>query len=300
VTRVRALLYGLARALRGTSRRPLVAVLSTGAIGVSLLIVGVVGLAAANVARLTARWDRGVQMVVYLEDDVTPERARAIGEVLAGVAAIERVDYVPADMAYRRLQASLGARAALLDGVETGFLPASLEVELAGGVRGVAAASPVIDRLRRTPGVEEVEFLGDWVDRLAALLRALRAAAIALGLLVAGACVYVIAGTIKLGMYARKDELEVLRLVGATDGFIRLPLVVEGALHGTVGAGVAVGLLYAVYRLGAPPLERMLSGAVGGLELTFLAPPLVGAALGAGLLLGVAGSWLAIGRHADA
>jgi cell division transport system permease protein len=296
---MRAMFYGVGRALRGTSRRPLVAVLSTGAIGVALLIVGVVGLAAANVARLTARWDRGVQMVVYLEDDVTPERARAIGQVLAGVAAIERVDYVPADMAYRRLRESLGARAALLDGVETGFLPASLEVKLAGGVRGVAAASPVIDRLRRTAGVEEVEFLGDWVDRLAALLRALRAAAIGLGLLVGGACIYVIAGTIKLGMYARKDELEVLRLVGATDRFIRLPLVVEGALHGAVGAGVALGLLYLVYRLGAPALERMLAGAVGGLELTFLAPPLCGAAVAAGLLLGVAGSWLAIGRHAE-
>ena len=299
MSRLRALLYGFARALRGTTRRPLVAVLSTGAIGVSLLVVGVVGLAAANVARLTARWDRGVQMVVYLEDDVTPERARAIGQVLAGVSAIERVDYVPADMAYQRLQESLGARRELLDGVETGFLPASLEVKLAGGVRDVAAASPVIDRLRRTPGVEEVEFLGDWVDRLAALLQALRAAAIALGLLVGGACVYVIAGTIKLGMYARRDELEVLRLVGASDGFIRLPLVVEGALHGAVGAGVAVGLLYLVYRLGAPALERMLAGAVGGLSLTFLAPPLVCAALAAGLLLGVVGSWLAIGRHAE-
>jgi cell division transport system permease protein len=300
VTGLRALLYGFARALRGTSRRPLVATLSTGAIGVSLLVVGVVGLAAANVARLTARWDRGVQMVVYLEDDVTPERARAIGGVLAGVSAIERVDYVPPDIAHRRLQESLGARADLLDGVENGFLPASLEVKLAGGVRGVAAASPVIDKLRRTPGVEEVEFLGDWVDRLAALLGALRAAAIALGLLVGGACVYVIAGTIKLGMYARKDELDVLRLVGATDGFIRLPLLVEGALHGTVGAGVAVGLLYAVYRAGAPALERMLAGAASGIELTFLTAPLVGVSLAAGLLLGVLGSWLAIGRHAEA
>src|SRR5205823_5893211 len=106
-------------------------------------------------------------------------------------------------------------------------------------------------------------FLGDWVDRLSALLAALRAAALALALLVGGACVYVIGGTIKLGMYARKDELEVLRLVGATDGFVKLPLLVEGALQGCVGAAAAVGMLYAVYRLGAPALERMLSSAVG-------------------------------------
>src|SRR5687767_12158473 len=165
MTRLRALVYGFARAVRGAARRPAVSILSTGAIGVSLLLVGLVGLAAANVSRLIARWDRGVSMIVYLEDDVTPERARAIGEILAQVHAIERVDYIPSDMAHRRLQETLGARHELLDGVEVGFLPASLEVKLAGGVRGVAAASPVIERLRRTAGVEEVEFLGDWVAR---------------------------------------------------------------------------------------------------------------------------------------
>lgn len=296
----RALVYGVVRALRGVAGRPIVSILSTGAIGVSLLLVGLVALAVTNVSRLTSRWDDGVQMVVYLQDDVTPERARAIASVLQSVHAIERVDYVPPDAALRRLNEALGDRRDLLDGVETGFLPGSLEVRLAGGVRGVASASPVIDRLRRTPGVEEVEFLGDWVDRLTALLTALRAAALALAVLVGGACVYVIGGTIKLGMYARKDELSVLRLVGATDGFIRLPLLVEGALQGAVGAGVALGLLYAVYRIGAPALERMLSSAVGGLELTFFPAPLLGAALAGGLLLGILGSWLAVGRRAEA
>jgi cell division transport system permease protein len=300
MTALRAIRYGLARAVRGVAGRPLVALLSTGAIGVSLLLVGLVALAAANVARLTARWDDGVQMVVYLEEGVTPERARAIGRVLRWVHAIERVDYVPPDEAHRRLGDALGARRDLLEGVETGFLPGSLEVRLADGVRGVAAASPVIARLQRTPGVEEVEFLGDWVDRLSALLAALRGAAIVLGLLVGGACVYVIGGTIKLGLHARKDELEVLRLVGATDRFIRLPLVVEGALQGLVGAGVALGLLYTIYRLGAPALERTLSAAVGGLELTFFSASLAAGALAGGLLLGVVGSWLAVGGHADA
>jgi cell division transport system permease protein len=300
MTTLRAITYGLLRAVRGAARRPAVSVLSTGAIGVSLLVVGLVALAAANVSRLTTRWDRGVSMIVYLEDDVTPERARAIGEILAQVQAIERVDYIPSDMAHRRLQETLGARHELLDGVEIGFLPASLEVKLAGGVREVAAASPVIERLRRTDGVEEVELLGDWVERLSTLLGTLRAVGLALALLVGGACVYVIAGTIKLGMYARRDELEVLRLVGATDGFIRWPLLVEGALHGTLGAGLALSLLYVVYRLGAPALERMLAGVVVGLELTFFAPPLWTAALVAGLLLGVFGSWLAVGRHAEA
>jgi cell division transport system permease protein len=297
---LRAIVYGLARALRGTAGRPVVSLVSAGAIGVALLLVGVVVLAAQNLGQLGGRWDRGVQMIVYLHDGVSPERARAIGGVLRSLRAVEHVDYVPPDAAFRRLEASLGARKDLLEGVEAGFLPASLEVTLAGGVKNVAAASPVVERLRRTPGVEEVELLGDWVEKLAALRAALRAAAMALAALVAGACVYIIAGTIKLGMYARKDELEVLRLVGATDAFLEVPLVIEGALQGVVGAGVALGLLYAVYRAGAPVLQRMLVGALGDVDFTFLSVSAIGLALAAGLGLGIVGSWVAIGRHAQA
>jgi len=296
----RAIRYGIGRALSGAARRPLVTVLSTGAIGISLLLVGVVVLAAANVARLTQGWGRGVQMVVYLEDGTSPERARSIGRILSAVDAVERVDYVPADVAYQRLRDSLGERRDLLDGVEVGFLPASLEVTLHGGVKGVASVSPVVERLRQTRGVEEVEFVGDWVDRLTALFHALRWVALALALVVAGACVYVVAGTIKLGMYARDDELTVLRLVGATDAFVELPLVVEGAMQGALGAGVAVGLLYALYRIGGPAIERMLTGAVGEIHLSFLSAPHLLIAVAAGALLGIAGSWLAVGRHARA
>lgn len=299
MTWLRSVAYGLVRALRGSARRPFVSLSAAGAIGVALLLVGVVGLAATHVAALTERWDRGVQMVVYLTDGTTPERARAIGRVLRTLPGVEMVDYVPADAALHRLEDSLGPRRDLLEGVEVGFLPASLEVRLAGGVRRVAGASGFIERLKQTAGVEEVELLGDWVERLAALSSALRIVLLAVGLLVGAACIYVVAGTIKLGMYARREELEVLRLVGATERFIELPLIVEGALQGALGAATAVGLLYTAHRFGAPLLARMLSGAVGDVELPFLAPSVCGLAICGGVVLGLLGSWLAIGRHAD-
>jgi cell division transport system permease protein len=297
---LRAIRYGIGRAFGGAARRPLVSVLATGAIAVSLVLVGVVYLAARNVAHLTGSWGGGVQMVVYLEDDATPERAREIARILGGVEAVTKVDYVPPDVAMRRLEESLGDRKELLDGIEVGYLPASLEVTLAGGVRDVAAVSPLVDKLKHTQGVEEVEFLSDWVDRLGALLRSLRLAAMALAVLVAAACIYVVAGTIKLGVYARKDELEVLKLVGATDRFVKAPLVLEGALQGGLGAGAAVGLLYALYRLGAPALERMLEGAIGTIHLSFLPAREAAIVIGVGAALGVVGSWVAIGRYADA
>jgi cell division transport system permease protein len=299
-TTLRAMVMGLGRAFGGAARRPLVTALATGAVGVSLLLLGLVVLAAQNVSHLTQPWGQGVQMVVYLDDDATPERARAIAEILRSVDAIERVDYVPPDAALARLEQSLGERRDLLQGVEVGYLPASLEVTLAPGVREVAEASPLVARLRATPGVEEVELLGDWVDKVTSLIRTLRLVAAALALVVALACVYVVAGTIKLGMYARRDEIEVLKLVGATDPFVKGPLVVEGALQGALGAAVALALLFAAYRLGAPRLEQALAGALGPVRLSFLPLGHAALVLAAGALLGVVGSWVAIGRYADA
>ncbi len=151
MTRLRAIFYGLGRAFHGVGRRPLISMLSIGAISVALLLVGLVALAAGNVERMTARFGRGVQMIIYLQDGVTPERAMAIADILAKVQAVEHVDYVPPDEAYKRLQETLGPRRDLLDGIEPGFLPASLEVKLADGVRELAAASPLVARRRVTP-----------------------------------------------------------------------------------------------------------------------------------------------------
>jgi cell division transport system permease protein len=294
--KLRAVGQGLARALGGARRRPLPSLLAIGAIGVSLVLLGLVLLALQNLGRMAAPWGEGVQMVVYLDAEVSPERAREIAAVLRRVDAVEQVDYVAPDLALTRLRESLGERGALLDGVETGYLPASLELRLAPGVREVAEASPLVARLRATPGVEEVEFLGDWVAKLAALHRTLRLIALGLALAVALACVYVVAGTISLGMVARRDEIEVLELVGATDRFVRLPLVLEGALQGVLGAGLALLLLAITFRVSAPVLEGTLAGAVGAMELSFLPAGQIGLGLLLGGVLGLVGSVLALGR----
>ena len=293
---LRAFALGIRRAMVGIGRRPIVSLSCVGAIAVSLLLVGAVHLAGENASRLTKGWGAGVQMVVYLEPDVPTERALAIARILRGVPAVDRVDYVPPDEAERRLASSLGSHKDLLVGVETGYLPASLEVALAGGVRGVAEVSPLVDKLRHTSGVEEVELLGDWVERLAATRRSLRWLAIGLALLVAAACVYVVATTIKLGAVARKDELDILRLVGATENFVRAPLLIEGALQGALGAGVGAALLYALYRVAGPAFTGLLGGAFGPLELQFLPASSLALAVGIGAGLGALGSFIAVGR----
>ncbi len=292
----RALLGGLG-ALR---RAPFEQAVAVGTIAVALLFVGLLRLAVENVGRVTAGWGRGAHLVVYLDDDATPARARQIADVLARMPDVERVQIVDGKEAFARLKKSLRERADLLDGVEEGALPTSLEVTLRGGVPSLARVHPAFEKLRKTPGVEDVELMGDWLDRVAALERLLRAAGLLLGVLVGVACLYIVASTIRLAVLARRDEIEILKLVGATDGFVKAPFLVEGTLQGTAGAALALALLYALYRASAPWVEHTLGAALASTTLAFLPLGDVALALALGGALGLVGSWLALGRHVRA
>jgi cell division transport system permease protein len=291
----------LARSLRqawaGARRNPLIQLVAVGCIALSLVLVGVVQLAALNVRRLSTGWGANVQLAVYLEDGTTPARVQKIAGALARLPGVSEVRTVDEHQAWARLRRSLGARADLLDGVEEGFLPASLEVSLKPGVAEVLRVHPAFERLRHTAGVEDVELVGDWAGRLRALERLLDGIGWAVAALVLGACLYIVGSTIRLGVFARRDEIELWKLVGATNGFVKAPFLVEGGLQGALGTGLAAMLLYALFRLAAPRIEAVLGGWLASGPLGFFTPAQLAAALLAGTLLGLAGSAVALGRY---
>lgn len=293
----RAAFSSAARGLRGARQSPLIQLVAIGTIALSLLLVGTVELVATNVTHLAHGWGGDVQMSVYLEDGTRPDRAQKITAALARLPGVTNVRYVEPHEAYERMKRSLGARADLLDGVEEGFLPATIEVGLKPGVIDVIRAHPAFERLRHAPGVEDVELLGDWVQRLRALESLLRELGLGVALLVLAACLYIVGSTIRLGVFARKDEIEILKLVGATDGFVKGPFLVEGLLQGLCGTLLACGLLYGLYRLARPRIEDALGGLLAAGPLTFFHPTELLVAIAAGALLGLAGSALALGRY---
>lgn len=294
---MRGIVLACWRGVAGARRNPLIQLVAVGTIALSLVLVGTVQLAASNVARLASGWGADVQMTVFLEDGIAPDRALQIAAALKKLPGVDGVRSVEPKEAYQRMRRSLGARGDLLDGVEETFLPASIEVALKPGVADVIRAHPAFEKLRHTAGVEDVELMGDWVARLRAVETLLREAGIAVGLLVLCACLYIVASTIRLGVFARRDEIEILKLVGATDGFVKAPFLVEGALQGALGTVCAVGLLYGLYRLAQPRLESLLGGVLAAGPVTFFRPMelLVGVAFGT--LLGLCGASIALGRY---
>ncbi|MBW2278662.1 MAG: FtsX-like permease family protein [Deltaproteobacteria bacterium] len=289
---------GFAHAFGNMQRRPLVAALATGAIAVSLMLVGLVYLAARNVESATAGWGGGVQMVVYLEEGVSEASADRIGAALLQVPAVERVEHVAPAMAMSRLRDSLGEHDELMEGIEEGMLPASIEVTLRRGVRDVAAAHPLLERLEATPGVEEVELMGAWVDRLTALVAALQYAGWFLLALAGFACIYTVTTTLRLSMQSRAREVDTLHLLGAPDRFVRAPMIIEGVLQGATGAAAAAVLLWLFFRATSDAIGRALSGSFGDVQPTFLPLSDVAILVAIGAGFGLIGSWLATGRRA--
>ena len=287
----------LDRVFAGARDKPLIQLVAVGTIALSLLLVGVVELTALNVKKLARGWGADVQMTVYLEDGVTPARAQKVAAALGKLPGVVAVRTVDAHEAWTRLRRSLGARADLLDGVEEGFLPASIEVALKPGVAEVLRAHPAFEKLRHTAGVEDVELMGNWAGRLRGLERLLSTAGWAVAALVLCACLYIVGSTIRLGVFARRDEIEIWKLVGATNGFVKAPFLVEGGLQGALGTGLAVALLYALFRVASPRVEALLGGWLASGPLGFFTPWQLACAVAFGALLGLCGSALALGRY---
>jgi cell division transport system permease protein len=207
------------------------------------------------------------------------------------------VQYLSAKEAYQRLQQNLGQGHTLLEGVEPNFLPASLELTLNDS--NPEQTRPLLALLSTADVVEEVDYLGEWSARLTSLVSLLRSAGIALMLVICLAGMFIVSNTIRLAVYSRREEIEILQLIGATDRYVRAPFLIEGCVQGILGALLAAGLLFLLYAVTAPRLEQLMKAALSYIPLGFLSPSQIIIGIGSGALLGLVGSRCALGRYLD-
>jgi len=272
-------------------RAPLVTAVAVATVFVAVLVTGLFAALLGGGERLVAAWAGDVPVSVYLVPGADLEAAR---EAARRIAPGRPVEAVAPREALARLRASLGEEAGALDGLGEDVLPASVEVRTSGlgpaGVRELAA------RLRGVPGAAEVDFGGAWLERIATLLARARAVGVALLVAVALATAVLVSNTLRLAVYARRDEIEIMKLVGATDLHVGAPFVVEGALQGLLGAGLAVGALLGASAALLPRLRGALPLAAPLTRADVLPGGLLALLLAGGTALGVAASLLSLRR----
>lgn len=262
----------------------------------ALALAGGALLGAKNAARLLASWGEAGQLVVYLRGDAAESDTRGVEALLAGVPAVERVERVTASRARERLVEALGTQSPLLEGIEASFFPASIEVSLRAGAGEIGPVSALARRLEKAPGVERVDFGAEWIDRLRGARRFVSAGASAIAIAAAGLALAVVFFAMRLASIARRREIDVLRLCGATDGFVRAPLLLEGALAGLLAGGLALGAVALAFSRVAPAVADALGFALAGAPAFFAGGEIL-AGLCAAAVLGAVATAVAVEPH---
>lgn len=264
-------------------RAPGLSVLSVVMVAFSLFAFGLFGLVAWNIRGALERAEERVELRAYIVEGTGSE---AIGAALGDIRAfpeVAEVVHVTPQQALERARADL---AEFKDVWEPEFLPASLEIRLKPGNRTPDAVEGVARRLQGYPFVDDVRFGQEWVRKFAIVRNAVTWAGVILGTAFAIVSIVLIGATIRMTVLSRAREIAIMRLVGATDGFIRLPFLIDGLLKGVLGGLLALALTWL-----APMLVRNV------IETTFFPPWLAWSGVAAGALLGLAGAALSVGRQ---
>jgi cell division transport system permease protein len=270
------------------------------AVAIALVLVGTVRIMAQTASDVLARWGGGARLTVYLVPDVSAGRAAAVGEALRRLPGVARVQFVTSAEAMKRLRTGLGDRSALLDGIEDDFLPPSLEVGFTAGADDSAALGALADRVRKLPDVEDIESMGDFTHRLERAADLVRRVALIALVFIGLGCAYLAFATIRLAVFARKDEIEILRLCGATDRYVRAPFWIEGASAGFFGGVTGIIVLYGLHRLMVPRLAALLPAPLAAAPIGFLPARELALAVGLAVAVGLCGAHWAVRRHLHA
>jgi cell division transport system permease protein len=287
--------YFLRAAWRGLLGSPLPSLVSIATIAVAVIPLGGLAIITGNMRALLDRQGESRQVTAFLDVGLDPEQEAALARRAAALGGVARVELVTREAALVRFRDRLGG-GALLEALEENPLPASLEITLAPGADRAEEAGAVAAALRALPGVEQVAGGEAWVEGYARALALVRGAGLGLGAILALATLLIVANTIRLAVYARREELDILALVGASRTFLRVPYLIEGAIQGTAGGLLGVLLLYGLYRIAVPQLGDALELFLGWSEPRFLAPASVAALVAGGAAFGLVGAAVAVAR----
>ncbi|MFZ0613523.1 MAG: permease-like cell division protein FtsX, partial [Desulfobacterales bacterium] len=235
----------LKRALQDLRRNRFLTLVTIITIALATLIVSAFALFFLNADTLLNSWKKGVHIMVYLKDGVVESEVVRLQKMLRDLEGVEAAPYVSRKEALAQLREQLPQQTFLLDNLRQNPLPDAFEVHLLPDARTAETIEKLAGQIEKLPEVEEVESGRSWLGRFTGVFTLFRLAGYALGALLLVAAVFFVANTIRLVLYTRREEIDVMRLVGAEESFIKIPFYIEGLLQGALGGiiGLTLSLL---------------------------------------------------------
>jgi cell division transport system permease protein len=286
----------IAEALKDLRRAGRVGVSAVLLIALSLAALGGFWLFSSNLGRAIDQWRGRVRVVVFLKDEPVPGKVEELLRHIESVGGVQRLRYVSKAEALSSLKRSMGQQGDVVDQLPRNPLPASVEVTPDTATATPAGTHALVRRLTALPEADEVQDGAQWVEGLAQFQHLFQLVGLSVGAVLALAAILTVTTATTLVLHLRRDEMEIMRLVGATETVIRLPRVMQGMAQGLMAATIALAVLEAVYAIATPRLEPLLPLTLGLQRAVFLSiPQMLGLIVG-GAALGAMGGMLARGR----
>lgn len=265
-------------------RAPLLAMLGVTTIAFSLFAFGLFGLVAINIKSALLEIEDRVEIRAFLIDGAKGAQVEALMQGITKIPQVADVGYVSPDSALQRARAELEEFRDVMEGV---MLPGSVELRLKECARDPKTVQAISQRLQTYPVVEEVRYGREWVEKLYRIRNIAGIAGSVLGSVFGLVAIIIIGSTIRMAILARTKEIEIMRLVGATNHFVRLPYLIDGTLKGLAGGAIAAALAWTAVQLVS---QHLMAAQFFNAEQVMLG-------IAAGGVLGLVGSWLSVGRH---
>lgn len=276
------------RALKDIRQHLAMYTMTTLVVVLSILIFLFFSLIYLNLHSVASRFGSQLGIVVYLKEGIKEEAIPKIYKDLLAIKGVKNVVYISQEEAFKRLESYLGDERQVLEGVDATFLPDSFEVKVERALFQPQRLDQIATAIKEIPGVNKVQYGKEWVHRLEIFTGVARNVVVASGLLLLFTAAFVVSVTIRLNVYSRQEELEILRLVGATKAFIEGPFLIEAMIQGLLGAGLAIALLYGGYLNWSRGL--LMPQFMRGIHLTFLPWELMVSVVGVSVILCLVGT----------
>jgi len=261
-------------------------------IGLSILIISSFSLFFLNTNALLNAWKKGIRVFVYLQQDATEANRLDLRYQIQRMQDVREIHFISKETALNRLKDQMRHQSALLENLKKNPLPDAFEIRIVDASRELKKVAALAEKIESLPQVEEVEYGQHFIAKFSHLIDIFKFVGYAMGGLFFIATLFIIANTIRLVLYSRKEEIEIMRLVGATDRFIKTPFYIEGLMLSALGGTIGLGALFTAYRLVLSRFQSSLS--LDRLEIQFLSIEQFFLFIGASMLVGWVGCYLSL------
>jgi cell division transport system permease protein len=273
--------------------------LSVGTNFIAFFVLGLFFLLFVNLNNFFSSWDKHVQLIVYLDDKISNTNKKKLKLLFDANDKIKSVNFISRDEAWKSFQSEFEMKSNFITSLKNNPLPDSYIIKFKNDKNRLKNIKNFSLKLRESKGIESLEYGEKWISRFEKFMTFLRGFILTFGILLFSGMTLIISNTIKFSIFTRKDEIDLMSLLGATHNFIKAPLVLEGIMQGTVGAVFSLAGIKLIYFYIVFKFQGVLDSMFRGVDFQYLTNPIIFSILFTGIIIGVLGSLLSANQFLD-